>query len=105
MNALGGVRLPQLVHPMGQYLGTNEGEGFCFLFGGFAPYQGEQLAQRYGSAAEYQARLAPLINQMIEQRFFLAADRAPFSQHVSETIKLLEVFSAPIIDSSLTESR
>jgi hypothetical protein len=69
---LGGVRFPDAVAPLGQPLPvavspvtTSSIAETCGNLGGFAPFTGAQLAQRYGSdggyAAQYDAALKPLI--------------------------------------------
>ena len=89
-NALGGVRIPQLAMPMGRYLGTNQGEGFCFLFGGFSPISRDLFARRYGSEADYLRRFRPLVELTVRSRFLLEADTDRFLEHVRSTIQSLE---------------
>lgn len=88
-NAVDGVRLPQLAMPMGQYLGSNTGAGFCFLFGGFIPLDSDSFEQRYKDEPQYIEALKPLMEKTISQRFLLPSDRHDFIEHVKSTIRSL----------------
>lgn len=75
-NALGGVRPPLLELARGQYLASNTGAGFCFLIGGFVPFDHAQLVERYDSPAAYGRRLDRLVEQAVQDGFLLRADAA-----------------------------
>jgi hypothetical protein len=89
-NAVAGIRLPQLTMPMGQYLGSNTGPGFCFLYGGFIPMSSESFQLRYESEQADIEALTPLIEKSIGEGFLLAEDRSHFIRHVRSTIKSLD---------------
>ena len=89
-NAVGGIRLPQLAMPMGRYLGRNTGEGFCFLYGGFAPIDHDAFEQRYGTKSDYLEQLRQRIKPVVEARFLLEGDVERFIEHASSTIDSLE---------------
>lgn len=89
-NAVAGIRLPQLTMPMGQYLGSNTGPGFCFLYGGFIPMSSESFQLRYESERAYIDALTPLIEKSIGEGFLLAEDRPHFIRHVRSTIRSLD---------------
>jgi hypothetical protein len=52
-NVIGGVRPPELEAPLGSYMESNAGEGFCTLFGGFKPFKTDTLKGLYPSANIY----------------------------------------------------
>ena len=73
-NAIGGLRPPALSAPLGQYLGSNRGGGFCFLIGGFVPFNSEELLARYGNKVALVDRYRRAINESVRDRFLLPGD-------------------------------
>lgn len=52
-NAVGGVRTPDIEVPLGTYVESNDGPGFCGLFGGFAPFDDVTIDELYPSRLDY----------------------------------------------------
>ncbi len=75
-NAVGGVRPPQIEVPLGTYLEYNSGPGFCFLFGGFIPFDGQTLASRYRNHGKYVSKMARAIKDSEQEGFLLREDAA-----------------------------
>ena len=75
-NAIGGVRPPQIEVPLGQYLPNNSGPGFCFLFGGFDPFDDATLKSLYRNHGSYVNQLTRAIKQSEKQGFLLREDAA-----------------------------
>lgn len=73
-NARGGLRPPALSVPLGQYLGSNSGPGFCYLIGGFLPFTGEELLKRYGTRAALVDQYQVAISESLGDRFLLSED-------------------------------
>jgi hypothetical protein len=73
-NSIGGLRPPALSVPLGQYLGSNKGVGFCFLIGGFVPFGGEELLRRYGTRTTLVDQYQHAINESVRDRFLLPED-------------------------------
>ena len=77
-NALGGVRVPWIEVPRGQYLprcacGPTRGE--------FVPFEGERLDLLYRDGEEYERRWRQEVQRLVDERFLLPEDaeklRAP----------------------------
>ena len=68
-NALGGVRLPNIDVPLGTYLPTNSGSGFCFLFGSFIPFSEAELTMRYPNHGEYVRRITQHANDAVQSGY------------------------------------
>lgn len=75
-NAIGGVRPPQIEVPLGQYLPNNTGPGFCFLFGGFDPFDGATLDSLYRNHGAYVNQLTRAIKRSQKEGFLLGEDAA-----------------------------
>jgi hypothetical protein len=73
-NAKGGIRPPQLEVPLGTYVGTNSGPGFCFLFGGFTPFDDARLMQLYPNRGRYISRIFRAIKRSQREGFLLPED-------------------------------
>ena len=73
-NAVGGLRPPTLEVPLGTYLATNSGKGFCFLFGGFVAFDEPELKRRYPTHRHYAEQVTQQINRAVRERFLLEAD-------------------------------
>jgi hypothetical protein len=52
-NAVGGIRLPEIVAPVAEYRGAGFGTGSMPLFGGARAFSDEQLGALYSSREEY----------------------------------------------------
>lgn len=70
-NAVGGIRPPLVQVPLGAYLPTNTGPGFCFLFGGFEPFSDAQLSQRYRNHGAYISKMTRAIKRSQREGFLL----------------------------------
>ncbi len=73
-NALGGVRPATLEVPLGNYLAFNTGGGFCFLFGGFVPFDDAEIRSRYHNHGEYVKQLTQEASRAVRERFLLQPD-------------------------------
>ncbi len=73
-NAVGGVRPPRLEVPLGTYLPNNTGGGFCFLFGGYVPFDDAELAARYRNHGQHQRQLTQAVSTAVADRFLLPED-------------------------------
>ena len=73
-NALNGVRPPKLEVPLGTYVESNTGPGFCGLFGGFAPFDDGRLAELYPTRAVFLKQFNRAIKESLRQRFLLPED-------------------------------
>jgi hypothetical protein len=60
--------------PLGNYLAFNTGGGFCFLFGGFVPFDDAQLRSRYRNHGQYVKRLTAEATRAVRERFLLQPD-------------------------------
>jgi hypothetical protein len=92
-NALGGVRLPELVAPLGTHGGLNEPHSrACMLIGAYRPFaltKAEResssdrrlsVAERYKDRDEYVTRIRGAAKELIENGFMLAEDAAVIIQ-------------------------
>ncbi len=75
-NAIGGVRPPQLDVPLGTYLPNNSGPGFCFLFGGFMPFDDDTLSSLYPNHGRYVNQIVRAIKDSEKESFLLREDAA-----------------------------
>jgi len=75
-NAIGGVRPPQIEVPLGTYLPNNSGPGFCFLFGGFDPFDDDTLHLLYRNHGRYVSQMAREIKRSEKEGFLLREDAA-----------------------------
>jgi hypothetical protein len=75
-NAIGGVRPPELEVPLGTYLESNTGPGFCGLFGGFAPFDATTLKARYRNHGAYVSRFMQAVTAGVTGRYLLPEDAA-----------------------------
>ncbi len=57
-NALGGIRLSQLVVPTATNTGLNSGPGFCRLYGTFEPFDEATISTLYGNHGAYVNQVA-----------------------------------------------
>ncbi|MFP6817627.1 MAG: alpha/beta hydrolase domain-containing protein [Pseudomonadales bacterium] len=73
-NAVGGLRPPRLEVPLGTYLPTNSGPGFCFLMGGFVAFGEPELKRRYPTHRDYVEQMAQQIDRAVSEEFLLEAD-------------------------------
>lgn len=85
-NALGGIRLPQMDHPIATYRPNNVptdffltlvgplAELFCRLLGSVEPFSEETLAELYPHLGVLHSALAGSAEQLTEDRFLLAED-------------------------------
>ena len=76
-NALGGVRLPQLVAPTSQWFASSPAGGslICFLSGYEVPFEAERLAALYSDHDSYVAQVEAAATQLTSDGYLLAQDR------------------------------
>lgn len=84
-NALGGVRSPTIEVPLGRYLGSNTGDGFCPLFGGFEAFDDAELASRYRSHRGYVRRVNQESTRAVRERFLLQPDALTLRKRASQS--------------------
>jgi len=70
----GGVRLAAYDAPMAMNVGVNTGTGFCFLTGAHIDMTPAQMCARYGSAANYVARVTDVSRKAESDGYLLNAD-------------------------------
>ena len=75
-NAIGGIQPPLLQVPLGTYLPTNTGPGFCFLFGGFDPFSPAELSRRYRNHGSYVSQMARAVTRSQKEGFLLQPEAA-----------------------------
>ncbi len=75
-NAIGGIQPPLLQVPLGTYLPTNTGPGFCFLFGGFDPFSPADLDRRYRNHGSYVSQMARAVKRSQKEGFLLRPEAA-----------------------------
>jgi len=73
-NVVGGIRPPELQAPVGAYLESNTGPGFCFLYGGFDPFTEDRLRELYPNRGAYVRRFVRGVSDAVRQRYLLPAD-------------------------------
>lgn len=83
-NVVGGIRPPELQAPVGVYLESNTGPGFCFLYGGFSPLTPQRLEELYPNRGAYVRRFVRGVREAVRQRYLLPADAATL---LRETLK------------------
>jgi hypothetical protein len=82
-NAVGGIRPPMVEVPLGAYLPTNTGPGFCFLFGGFDPFPAEKLMDRYPNHGAYVSKMARAVKQSQKEGFLLTEEATELKKKAS----------------------
>ncbi len=73
-NAVGGVRPPKLQVPLGRYVESNTGPGFCGLFGGFEPFDDARLAELYPKRFSFYHQFKRAIRRSEREGFLLHRD-------------------------------
>jgi hypothetical protein len=84
-NVIGGVRPPQIEVPLGTYVERNSGPGFCGLFGGFAPFDAEEVRLRYGNHGGYVSRYMQEVRRSVAEGFLLREDAAAQRRSAAES--------------------
>lgn len=85
-NAIGGLRPPALSAPLGQYLGSNHGGGFCFLIGGFRPFDAKELLARYGKKETLVDRHRRAVQESVRNRFIMSEDATILMQELDNNL-------------------
>jgi hypothetical protein len=75
-NAVGGIRPPTVEVPLGAYLPSNNGPGFCGLFGGFDQFSQEELMDRYPNHGKYVSRMTQAVKRSQKEGFLLKEEAA-----------------------------
>lgn len=73
-NVIGGVRPPELRAPIGKYLESNTGPGFCGLYGGFDPYSAARLQELYPRRGAFTRQFVHGVIDAVDERYLLPAD-------------------------------
>lgn len=73
-NVIGGVRPPELEAPLGSYVESNSGQGFCGLFGGFKPFDAATLQRLYPRRQDYLRRFTAAARAAVKEGFLDQAD-------------------------------
>jgi hypothetical protein len=96
-NALGGVRLPDLVAPLGTHGGQNSPETRCSLMGSYIPFAKDaaqraenndvrlSVAERYKNRDDYVNRIRGAALNLLESGFLLRDDAAVIVQAAATT--------------------
>lgn len=84
-NAVGGIRPPQVEVPLGAYLPNNTGPGFCFLFGGFDPFDAETLTARYRNHGEYVSQFMRAVKRSEKEGFLLPEEARDLRLRAAES--------------------
>ena len=96
-NALGGVRLPDLVAPLGTHGGQNAPETRCSLMGSFTPFAKDlvqrtanndtraSVTERYKNRDDYVNRIRGAALYLLESGFLLQDDAAVIVQAAAAT--------------------
>ena len=85
-NGLGGIRPPQLQVPLGTYLESNSGPGFCGLFGGFDPFSMERLEELYPSHKRFAHKFIHAVFRSKRERFLLREDARALTKEVLQPL-------------------
>jgi hypothetical protein len=73
-NALGGIRLSQLVVPTATNTGVNSGLGFCRLFGSYQPFDAATLAALYPNHGTYVSQVTHTAHDNLKDGFIVLED-------------------------------
>jgi len=65
-NALGGIPLAQFAAPTGANTGSNDGPGFCRIYGSHEPFDAAKLARLYPSRANYLAEVNRITDENLK---------------------------------------
>jgi hypothetical protein len=83
-NALGGIRTPAVDVPVATLSGTNTTPSvICSLFGSTTPFSAAELAERYGSSADYVEAVRASAEEAVAEGFLL-------ERHVDEFVEAAE---------------
>jgi hypothetical protein len=73
-DALGGIRLAEVVAPIGLNNGTNTGAGACARWGYYKPFDVATLNKLYPTHAAYASAVEKVTNENLKAGFILKAD-------------------------------
>ena len=73
-NAIGGIRPPDIQVPLGTYLESNTGPGFCGLFGGFDPFDEATVRSLYRNHGAYVSQFVQAVKRSEREGFLLRED-------------------------------
>lgn len=73
-NALGGIRLSQLVVPTATNTGLNSGPGFCRLYGTFEPFDEASIEALYGNHGAYVNQVARVTYDNLQNGYLVPED-------------------------------
>jgi hypothetical protein len=87
-NARGGIRLPAVEAPVGQYINwSSDGKRTNPMFGKVLPFSPEKLKAIYGSIGEYKVLVEKIADRCVAQGFLLTEER---DDCVSKTVAMAE---------------
>jgi hypothetical protein len=84
-NAVGGVRPPDVEVPIGTYVESNTGPGFCGLFGGFAPFDDATLDSFYRNHGAYVSQFTRAVRDSQRDGFLLREDAATQRRNAAQS--------------------
>ena len=73
-NALGGLRLSQMVVPTAVNTGSNSGPDFCILMGQYVPFTAAQLKSLYPTHDNYVTKVTNAVNANLSSGYIVKAD-------------------------------
>ena len=73
-NAVDGIRPPDIRVPLGTYVESNDGPGFCGLFGGFDPFDDATIDALYPSVEAYLTDYKRALLMSLDEGFLLRSD-------------------------------
>jgi len=86
-NAVGGVRPPRLQAPLGRYVESNTGPGFCGLFGGFEPFDDARLAELYPKRFSFFLQFNRAISRSQREGFLLRQDARALRKEAFQSLR------------------
>lgn len=85
-NAKGGIRLAEFDPATALNSGANSGDGFCFLYGRYEPFDDATVAQLYPTPDDYTVAAFETIEANLNAGFIVEADAAESQSRASQSI-------------------
>jgi len=73
-NVIGGVRPPEIAVPLGTFLESNVGPGFCSLYGGYHAFTASKVHSLYRNQGAYVSTFRAALNADVDARYLERAD-------------------------------
>jgi hypothetical protein len=86
-NAIGGIRLPELVVPTAEHRGMSFGTGRAPLFGASRPFSPERLTEMYPTRKDFVERWRRAVDALVDSGALLGED-APEMRSRGDTVAL-----------------